>query len=217
VLILLSIFQLSHAIGSVLLAGAAGSILLLAYFDPPNRRQLLWHFAWIGTLLLLAFIKIKISSNPNFPSLYDSYAAEEATWEKAMERWDKGVAGAPIEGLKFIYAAGGLVLVHTFLRGPRLKWVRIGLTLVILACIGIAGMTWLKWASDQHAWALCIDDPILRTRVHRAICRRLRRAPARKRSLVTAPPRRGGHGRSVRSRHLHPERDLDHALVAIDV
>ena len=101
VLLFLVIFQFSHAIGFILLSGAAGCALLLSLVDRANRKRLLIRTSLFSLLAIGALAKIYL--------VPDSYAATEATWEKAMERWDKGVAGWPARGLWMMWMSGAVV------------------------------------------------------------------------------------------------------------
>ena len=138
---LLAAFQLSHQIGCVLMAGAAIATGLLAAADRGERKQLLRRGAFAAAVAALALVKMWV--------YYDPYAAQEFTWESARQRWQAGVAGAPLVGLALMWVAGVAVTVEAR-GGDRLRHTIRALSLVLVIA---TGAVWVAWATDFHHWA----------------------------------------------------------------
>lgn len=143
-LALLSVFQFSHQIGFLLLAGGAASAALLAFRPNEHRRQYLMKASFAFTLALIALWKIL-----HFP---DSYAQREFTWEAAHNAWRWGVEGYPLRGLELMWAAGGCVMLIRLLRGSRWDHYLQPLAILTLLCALAGGIIWIIWAADAHKW-----------------------------------------------------------------
>lgn len=140
---LLVVFQFSHQIGLLLLAGGTGATLLLALRDKPNRSELLLKAGILIPLAALALWKIF-----HFP---DSYAQREFTRERVHESWQYGVEGYPLRGVVFMCGAGTAVLLHHLLPHRR-SW-RTGLLVLAALCLAGAMVNWTIWAADSHKWS----------------------------------------------------------------
>jgi hypothetical protein len=138
VLFICAAFQFVHPLGVMLFCGATVGALLMAIVDVENRRRLLVRAGFMAALLLLTTSKIYITSR--IPSLYDDYAADEAKFSTAIDRWNVGVKGWPLHGLWFMWSAAAMLLVWS-----RLRW-RITpttvLRLFIALCIALGVIAW---------------------------------------------------------------------------
>ena len=144
-LALLAVFQLSHQIGLVLLAGGAGAAGVLALLDRRNRPG----FALKATICL-ALAAVAVWKIFAFP---DSYARQEFTWERAKTAWLYGVAGWSLRGLICMWAAAGALLLYGLLdprRHERFRRAAAALSVVGLLC-GL--LIWSYWAHDERLWS----------------------------------------------------------------
>ena len=146
---LLAVFQFSHQIGLVLLAGGAGAAGVLALRDRENRRELLIKAGILGALAIVAFWKIL--------HFFDSYAQSEFTWERARESWRWGVEGYPLRGIELMWAAGVFILLHQVLRGVRWEKVRRSISWAAMLCVLAAAANWTIWALDSHKWSTAVN------------------------------------------------------------
>ena len=155
VIALLCVFQFPHQLGMLLFLGAAIATALVAKADAPNRRRLLVRSAILFGLFILALAKIVVTNH--IPALYDSYAAQEANFRTAMDRWKWGVAGWPIAGLCFVYASAVFAYRQRrrICRGQGDKTV--GLSVLSLLCMGIGALCWVYWAADGRLWWKALD------------------------------------------------------------
>jgi hypothetical protein len=144
VLLALVVFQFSHQIGLVLLAGGAGAAGLLAIRHPEDRRQLLIKLAIAFALAGIAFWKIV-----HFP---DSYAKREFTWEAAHNAWTWGVEGWPLRGLELMWIAGACLLIARMPGWELSASHRRAIWTVAALCVGCAAAFWAHWAADPHRW-----------------------------------------------------------------
>jgi hypothetical protein len=144
--ILLSLFQLSHQIGTVLCGASALSLLLIAHWTTlPVRRRYLWRSLAMACLCMAGIAKIFA-----FP---DSYAAREFSWRAARICWQQGVAGWPLFGW-LLMAAGGVL---TF-RVPRAaEGVQLRMHRLAIACVLAGGLLWVYWAGEPYRWAKALD------------------------------------------------------------
>ena len=140
---LLVLFQFSHQIGLLLLAGGAGAAMLLAIRRKENRVELR-----IKAYLLIILAELALWKIFHFP---DSYAQREFTWERIHESWQYGVEGYPLRGVLFMCGAGAAVLLHR-LSPHRRSW-RTGLLVVAALCLAGAMVNWTFWAADSHKWS----------------------------------------------------------------
>jgi hypothetical protein len=144
-LLLLVIFQFSHQIGLLLLAGGGAAALFLAIRDRQNRKELLLKAGILIPLAAIALWKIL-----HFP---DSYAQREFTWDRIHESWQYGVEGYPLRGVLFMCGAGVAVLAHRLLRNQTwMRW-RPGLFVIASLCLAGAMVNWTIWALDSHKWS----------------------------------------------------------------
>jgi hypothetical protein len=105
----LCLFQFIHPLGVLLLAGATGTALAMSVIDPAHRRRLLLRASVMGAVFSVAVFKIAIVAEMR--QFDDPYAVREATLGISVRRWECGVAGWPLRGLCFIWAAGALALL----------------------------------------------------------------------------------------------------------
>jgi hypothetical protein len=145
----LALLQLSHPIGIVLLAVAVVAASLLAWQRPDERGRLTWLAVLLTALAMAGALKMLI-----WP---DQQAADEFHLAVALNRWRKGVYGAPIGGLRWFWLAGAMVFLSGWLnpqKRPRLvRWLGAG-ALVAAAC---GAALWLGWAADERRWAFALD------------------------------------------------------------
>ncbi|MDB5294582.1 MAG: hypothetical protein JWO31_565 [Phycisphaerales bacterium] len=163
----LVVFQFAHQIGLVLLAGGCGAALLVALFarDRADRRRLLLAAALAALLAAAMAGKVWLTSRPTSP-YYDSFAAAEATWQVAQQRWWRSVTGLPFRGLKLVYLAAALLALHGWLAGGGKQAVGAGRArrrlaagaagLTVLAIVGVA-LVWGYWSGDPRRWEGAID------------------------------------------------------------
>jgi hypothetical protein len=145
-LAILALFQFAHPIGMALFGGAAICAIVANRLDPPRSRQYL-----IGAgicILLAALVLLRLKLVP------DTYAQREFSWANALDRWKNGVAGAPILGLSFVYAAAMLLFIQRKLHPPARRF---PLGPIAIACLLIASLIWIRWASDVSSWHLALD------------------------------------------------------------
>lgn len=133
VLALLIPFQFVHPLGVLLLGGATGAALAMAWSDRANRRTMLIRAAILGGLCLLAISKIIITNH--IRALDDTYARDEARWQTALDRWYAGVMGWPIRGLWMMWGAGIMALLYRLPRGA-IRWPAIAIGAAALAVAG---------------------------------------------------------------------------------
>jgi len=143
-LVLLTPFQFSHQIGIILLTGAAGAALLMAYRDKQNRRE-----AVVKTVVFAALAAVALWKALHFP---DSWAQQEMTPERIRESWQYGVEGPPLRGIILMWIAGTCVLLFTIVRANRFEKYRPGLKWTALAGVLVPALMWVVWASDAHNW-----------------------------------------------------------------
>lgn len=151
----LIVFQLAHPLGVVLLFGGAIAVAAVAIADRTNRRQLLANAAMLGVVCALAVAKILLSNH--IDQFRDTYAAHQASWEVALAEWKRGVLGAPIHGLSWIWAAGVLVLAQGVLRGR--ETLRGAIAITAVCCAAAGSVYWLIWAHDPtgESWMGAVD------------------------------------------------------------
>jgi hypothetical protein len=154
----LIVFQLAHPIGVPLLFGGMVAVALVAIADRTHRRMLLSNALMLGTVCALAVVKIVVSNS--IERFHDTYAAHQATWEVVVGEWRRGVLGAPIQGLVWIWVGGGLLLAQRELRrrgGSAVAGAAIALGAV--CCVVTGATRWIGWANDPtgQAWMGAID------------------------------------------------------------
>jgi hypothetical protein len=156
----LSIFQFVHQIGTVLLFGLVLVLIaeVLIYTRPAERQRLWRNAAFAGFLLLISALKSWWTSAPRpFLDYYDSYAAQEASWARIKEAWLYGVAGFPLQGLLFAYAAGALMLLQALLiRRGRDAQADACCYLAALCLVGTL-IIWIFWAAVPGLWCSAIN------------------------------------------------------------
>jgi len=168
--LLLAVFQFVHQIGLILLAGATVTTLILAWRpwergrflapldgDRATTPTLPGAFIVALTLTLLIAAKVWWTSIPGTP-YYDSYAAAEASWQAAVDRWWKSVWGAPFNGLRLVWLSAGLVCLQAWLfRQPeRERRARmVGSIALLVLLVGV--LHWTAWASTPIGWGGAIE------------------------------------------------------------
>ena len=114
----LAVFQFVHQLGCVLALGAAVGLLLGAWLNGPDRARYLRRAGAMALLFALTAGKIYATEHlfpdprTGRPRFVDTYAAEEATWDIALDRWRDGVKGWPLAGLSFMWLAALAALRH---------------------------------------------------------------------------------------------------------
>jgi hypothetical protein len=146
---LLAVFQFSHQIGVLLLAGGAGAAFVLAIRDKPNRNQLL-----IKGTVLLPLVALALWKIIHFP---DSYAEREFTRDRIHESWQYGVAGYPLRGVLLMCGAGAAVFLHRCFRDQKWKSARAVLLAIACLCLAFAAVNWTIWAADSHKWSTAVN------------------------------------------------------------
>jgi hypothetical protein len=145
----LALLQLSHPIGIILLAVGVVAAAGLRWRRPADRAPLTWVAVLLTALALAGALKMLIWR--------DQQAADEFHLAVALNRWRKGVYGAPIGGLRWFWLSA--VLVFLVGRLDPLKRARLGTWLgagaLIAAACGAA--LWLNWAGDERRWAFALD------------------------------------------------------------
>lgn len=177
----LAVFQFVHQIGLLLMAGAAVTTLVLAWLGRRSRPTAelspssdsdrsshqvrsttlalpTWRPFWVAAaLVLLIAAKVWWTSTPGTP-FYDSYAAREATWQFAKDRWWKSVWGHPFNGLRMVWLGAGIICLQAWLftRQGRESTARLcsAMTLLVLV-VGV--LNWTTWADDPIAWGGAIE------------------------------------------------------------
>ena len=140
---LLAIFQLVHQVGVLLLALALLAAMVSAKIQPHRRRELRWQIAMAGVFLFLAVAKTAWISIPGWAgAMFDSYAAQQATWHEAVRMLSHSSGALP--GLALMWGAAGVIVF----RG-RARW------LVVL--IGLGAAMWTAWAVQPRIWVGAID------------------------------------------------------------
>lgn len=158
VLGLLAFFQFAHQIGAVLTAGAAGALLVLALVErrPTERRELWDRFALVLVLAIAVGLKTVWISVPG-TLLYDSYAPQEATWERAKLAWLYGVDGPPLQGLVLAYLAGlGLLAQWLLVKSGRAIRSDLFSYLAALCLLGTAAF-FIYYAAVPGIWSSAIN------------------------------------------------------------
>ena len=141
-----AVFQFSHQIGAPMMGGTALGVLVLALLGRDGRQRYLINFAILFALALLATWKIY--------RFYDSYADQEFSLATAGSRWKRGVVGWPLGGLVFMWAAGALVYVRSWVTSEA---ARRRISFAAGLCVVVACGMWVHWASDAHLWAGALD------------------------------------------------------------
>ncbi|QOV89312.1 hypothetical protein [Humisphaera borealis] len=163
----LAVFQFVHQIGLILLAVAALTTLILPW-ERGRPRPLVARirgslpaipaaFAVAALLALLMAAKVWWTSIPG-TAYYDSYAAREATWQFAKDRWWKSVWGYPLNGLRMIWLAGGVICLQAWLftLPKRESAARMCAAITMVALV--AGvLNWTTWADSPIAWGGAIE------------------------------------------------------------
>jgi hypothetical protein len=127
--------QFPHQIG-VLTLGAA----LVAAYVAGER----WQRGMLAGLLVLAVVKVTWISVPAWSgALHDTYAAQEANWERVWLSFRTGVLWLPLMGLGVLWLAAALI---AFGKARALPW----LALVL------AGL-WLWWVAWPGLWLSAIN------------------------------------------------------------
>ncbi len=146
VLALLAIFQLSHPIGMMMLAGGAVAAMLMAAVDRPRRTRLLIGGLAAAALALAAIIKLAIWPDP--------YAQSEANLISAADRWMKGVAGWPVRGVLLMW----IVALLTWIASDKAtRAFRITAMTMAFASAVFAAAMWSYWATDEHLWGKAVN------------------------------------------------------------
>ena len=136
VIAILAIFQFVHPLGVMLFFGATLAAALVAIVDVKNRRRLLIRAGVMAMLVILTAGKVFITTR--IPALYDSYAAEEAKWDVARDKWIVGVRGWPLHGLWFMWSGAAMLFLWVRWNG---KLTNNGLTAAsILLAVALAIM-----------------------------------------------------------------------------
>lgn len=157
VLVALAVFQFPHQIGVVLMGGASAALVLLAMMsEGPERRRLFRHAAFAATVFALVLAKTWWTSTPGTP-YYDSYAANEASWELMRQRWFASVGRIVSNGLRCAYAAGLLVLVRSVLARHAPAWLQMVLGVSAAACLVKLGIDWTQRGLVPRYWIGSLD------------------------------------------------------------
>ena len=143
-LLVLTPFQFSHQIGTVLLTGAAGAALLTAYRDRENRTE-----ALAKGIVFAALAAVAVWKALHFP---DSWAEQEMTPQRIRESWQYGVEGPPLRGMILMWLAGACALAFSTTRGTRFEKFRVGLKWAAILCVSVPAVMWVVWAADAHKW-----------------------------------------------------------------
>jgi hypothetical protein len=145
----LALLQLSHPIGIILLSVAVIAAAVLGWQRPADRARLTGVAVLLTALALAGALKMSI-----WP---DQQAADEFHLAVALNRWRKGVYGAPFGGLRWFWLAGALLFVLgrlNVVNRPRLgRW----LGAAALLAAGCGAAMWLAWAGDERRWAFALD------------------------------------------------------------
>jgi len=144
-LALLAVFQFSHQIGLLLLAGGAGAAGLLALIDRRNRAEL-----FIKVLVCAALAAVALGKIFAFP---DSYARQEFTWERAKTAWLYGVAGWSLRGLVCMWTAAAALLLYGLLDPKRHERSRRAALIVSFGGALCGLLIWSYWAHDERLWS----------------------------------------------------------------
>ena len=150
----LSLLQLSHPIGAVLFLGGSAAAAALAIADPRQRRRLLLKSLGAAFLCAVCIAKVWIASR--VPHWRDTYAEHEANWPLMAIQWRLGVSGAPLGGLRWMYAAASFALCLPLARRNRAgKW---GILAAALLCVWLADGAWEDWShGPTTVWAHAIS------------------------------------------------------------
>jgi hypothetical protein len=143
-LAVLTPFQFSHQIGTVLLGGAAGAALLMAARDGRHRRA-----ALVKGIVFAVLAGVAVWKALHFR---DSWAEQEMTPQRIRESWQYGVEGPPLRGVILMWAAGVCALLYSMLRGVRVERVRRGLKWTAILCVLVSAVMWAVWGADAHKW-----------------------------------------------------------------
>ena len=143
-LVLLMPFQFSHQIGTVLLTGAAGAALLMAYRDKEYRTE-----SVVKGVVFAVLAGVAVWKALHFR---DSWAEQEMTRERVVESWRYGVEGPPLRGIILMWAAGVCALAFSVVRGTRFEKFRTGLKWAAILCVAAPAVMWVIWAADAHKW-----------------------------------------------------------------
>jgi len=145
----LVVFQFSHQIGALLLAGGAGAALLLAALDRRARRESIIKGGLLTFLAIVAAWKII-----HFP---DSWAQQEFTAERMKLEWQYGVDGYPLHGIALMTIGASAFMLHRIRSRKEadpfqqlLKW-------VATLCIVAAAINWTFWASNSGRWSTAVN------------------------------------------------------------
>jgi hypothetical protein len=149
VLGILVVFQFSHQIGIVLLAGAAVSAAVAAVRDPQMRKEMLVRFALLAALVIAAIWK-----TAHWP---DSYAAREFGLAPLMQRFYDGVAGLPLLGLVFTWLAGAVMFAQSHFARFDPPRVQRRISAIVLGSAAAAGIIWIIWACHPLLWWKALD------------------------------------------------------------
>jgi hypothetical protein len=156
VLTALALFQLSHPVGALLLAGAATATGALAVLDAPNRRRWVIRTSLVFALTVIAVAKIFL-----WP---DDYAQREASLHVLGVRFLEGVAGWPALAVIFTWSCAAFVWLHGRRSGPaeggEVATKRSpGSTLARMAiiCTFLAGVVLFLWAANPRLWSSAIN------------------------------------------------------------
>ncbi len=155
VLGVLAVFQFSHPLGAPLFLSAGIAAVMVAVVDRAQRRRLLWAAGTMFFLCGLAAAKIVITKH--IPRWHDTYAEQEATWERAKSYWIVAVRGEPIRGLRWMWLAGIMAFLQPLLRRYQPRFASAAGVLGII-CVLIAAGHWINWAySPIDSWggAIC--------------------------------------------------------------
>jgi hypothetical protein len=143
-LAILSAFQFSHQIGTVLLTGAAGASFLLAFQDRENRRELI-----LKTIVLAVLASVAVWKALHFR---DSWAEQEFTRERISESWHYGVEGPALRGIILMWCAGVGAFLCCRSQIPFVERISGRIRIASLICIIGAALIWTLWAADPHKW-----------------------------------------------------------------
>ncbi len=148
-------FQFCHQLGTLLFLGAAVATFIVGMVDTQNRRRMFIRSGVLFGLLILAVAKIVITNH--LPQFYDSYAAQEATWATAKQRWHDGVHGWPIVGMAFMWIGGLLAYFQRRAANRALHRRAILLGIFCAVSVGIGATCWIYWAANGQLWWKALD------------------------------------------------------------